>query len=204
MSEEFSVEGGVPEEADLTPGELWNQGGSASLRQTRLGLTFEYVGIAMMLLSVLGGMFIAIARLPPILLLTMPFVMIVGALMIFVGPIICLAVPKESGAKELLVGSVVCQFANLFYSVSELFIPTLIPAPFKIALNYCGIFGLILFILFMKKLALYINRQDLSSKATHVLVFGIFMVVASILMIFLLLAQMIHPLSIVLLPIGAL
>lgn len=204
MSDETDAAEMNPEEAGLTPGELWNQEGSASLWQTRLGLTFEYVGIALMLLSVLGAMFIAIARMPPILLLTMPFVMMVGALMMFVGPIICLAVPKESGAKELLIGSVVCQFANIFYSVSDYFFPTLILAPFKIALNFCGIFGLILFILFMKKLALFINRQDLSSKATHVLVFGVFMVIASILTIFLLLAEMIPPLSMILIPIGAL
>lgn len=204
MSGEISVEESVPEEADLTPGEQWVREGAATLRQTRLGLSLEYVGIALVLLSVPGAILIALYRLPPTLLLLMPFVTIVGALMMFVGPIICLAVPKESGAKELLIGSVVCQFANIFYTVSELFIPTLIPAPFKVALNYCGVFGLILFVLFMKKLAVYINRQDLSSKATYVLVFGILMMIASILIIFLLLAQMIPPLSFIPIPIGAL
>ncbi len=204
MSDPTELNEGEQLDVELSPGEKWNLEGSSSLRQTRLGLGFVYFGIVVILLSALGTFFALFAKLPVTALLVFPVGLIAGSVLIFVGPIVCLAVPQESGAKGLLIGSVVCQVANIVYSVAEFLTPELFILPVKLTLNLSGTLGLILFILFMKKLANFIHRPDLSSKAIYVLVGGALMVVVAILIAVLVTLKTISGLSIVLIPIGAL
>jgi hypothetical protein len=158
------------------PGVRWLQEPSPSLRQTGLGLSLVYYGIITMLIcsllilfftvagAVTGFSILAMMAVPPL------FGIFVAFILLLVGPIVCLAVPEETGAKGLIVGSVICQVVNLVASVVNAIAPGLIPPPLLMVLGLCGIAANVLFVLFMKKLSEYIGRLDLSARANNVLI----------------------------------
>ena len=99
---------------------------------------------------------------------------IVGAILMSVGPLVCLAVPAETGAKGLLIASVLFQLASPANGVLPRLAPSAVPQGFQVVLQLLSLVGFVLFVLFMKKLAEYIGRQDLALRARNVLIgFGI-------------------------------
>ena len=161
----------------LPPGVRWAQADSPSLRQTGVGLTLVYYGIVTVLLSIVviavGGFVAAASRSQ--MALGAVFILgglgvIVGSILNFVGPLVCLVVPAESGAKGLIVGSVIFQLANVIHSVVVLVAPRLIPETTSKVLNLLGLVAAVLFVLFMKQLSEYIGRPDLAARARNVLV----------------------------------
>ena len=175
--------------ADLTPapGERWVQDVSPSLRQTGIGLTLVYYGIVLVLLSILvlmfGG-FVAADAGGAVFVLVVGAAgigMVVACILMFVGPLVCLAVPTESGARAYIIGSVVFQLANIGYAVLSQFVPVEIPLAAALILNLLGVVGTVLFILFMKKLAEYIGRERLAARARNLLVtLGVLVVLGTV------------------------
>lgn len=164
----------------VAPGVRWLQDPSPSLRQTGLGLSLVYYGIVTMLLCILLMLLVAVVAMaassPLFLLLMLPagLGILVANILTLVGPIVCLAVPEESGAKGLILGSVIFQLINLVASVLGAIAPRLLPQPLPVVLNLCGIVGYVLFVLFMKKLSEYVGRLDLAARAKNVLIgFGV-------------------------------
>jgi hypothetical protein len=149
---------------------------SPSLRRTGLGLTLVYYGIITALLSVLFAMFGGMAAgaggpgagVVVVGVATAGF--LAAAVLMFVGPFFCLAVPEESGAKGLIVGCVVFQLANVALPIIYQTAPDLLPQAAIGVLNLLGFVGAVLFILFMKKLSEFIGRYDLAARAKSILV----------------------------------
>jgi len=158
------------------PGVRWLQDPSPSLRQTGLGLSLVFYGIVTMLICLLLIVFFSVVAMvavsPMLLLLLVPagLGILVASILMLIGPIICLAVPEETGAKGLILGSVICQLINLVGSVVNAIAPNLFPPPVLIVLGLCGIAANVLFVLFMKKLSEYIGRLDLAARARNVLI----------------------------------
>lgn len=153
-----------------TPGEQWSQAGSTSLKRTKLGLSFVYFGIGLVVLSAFGivyFMFATEVRITIIKILQLGN--LVGYMLLFIGPVICLSVPDESKGKGLLFAAALCLSTNLVYSGTELFDPGYLTESMITFLKLAGDVGLVLFILFMKKLAIYINHSNLISKVTLLL-----------------------------------
>jgi len=164
--------------ADLTPapGVQWVQDVSPSLRQTGIGLTLVYYGIVLVFLTILvfmfGG-FLAADAGGAILVLVAGAAgigMVMACILLLAGPLVCLAVPAQSGARPYIIGSVVFQLVNICYAVFSQFVPVEIPPAAALVLNLLGVTGAVLFILFMKKLAEYIGRKRLAARARNLLV----------------------------------
>jgi hypothetical protein len=163
-------------EIAMAPGATWAQEISPSLQRTGLGLTLVYYGIIMALLSVLVVMFggmaagAAGARVLAVVIGAAGIGLLLGAILMFVGPFFCLAVPEESGARGLIVGCVVFQLANVAFGVIYRFAPDLLPPVGERVLNLLGVIGTVLFILFMQRLSTFIGRQDLALRAKNILI----------------------------------
>ena len=162
----------------LPHGVQWVQADSPSLRQTGVGLSLIYYGIVTVLLSVIvmvmgvcaaavaGGRF---GRLALGVTALAGLGVIVGSILNFVGPLVCLAVPAESGAKGLIVGSVILQLGSVTHTVLLVVAPGVISGPMSTAMNLLGIVAALLFVLFMKQVSAYIGRPDLAARARNVL-----------------------------------
>ena len=155
-------------EETLAPGAQWVREMSPSLRRTGLGLSIEYYAILLSILSFLGmGVAVGTRSLPAMGIAG--FAILAAALIGFIGLLVCLAVPAESGAKGFLLGSVVFQLANVGYAIITQFVPVTSPV-LNGVLQLLGLVGFVLFTLFMKKLSEFIGRTDLAQKARNVLI----------------------------------
>jgi hypothetical protein len=90
----------------------------------------------------------------------------------FTGTLFCLAAPKESGSKGLIIGSVICMIVSLLVGVLGYF--EIRATAFDPYLSSgVSVLGTILFMLFLWKLARYIGRPDLARRALIVLLAAI-------------------------------
>jgi hypothetical protein len=97
-----------------------------------------------------------------------------------VGQVLCTNVPERSGARGFAIGAVVCVVANILISmvggaaqnqgISGLG-------------NIVSMAGSILFILFIRRIALYLNDQRLATSAGYFLAFAIAMMVGIVVLI---------------------
>jgi len=98
--------------------------------------------------------------------------MLVGYLLVLIGPLFCLAVPAESGSKGFIIGSVVCTLASLAPLATTWLGIRFTPFDSS-ASSVISTLGAILFMLFLRKLSLYIGRPDLARRAMAVLISAI-------------------------------
>ena len=146
----------------------WMNTDSAALSKTSLGLSLVYYAIVLFLLSIIPTF--GMAFFPPALIITVGGIMI-ASVMMFVGPLFCLSVPAETNAKGLIIGTVVLQVINFAFAV--------LPAAgvelsgFESFAQIFGVLSAICFVLFMRRLAQFIGREDLANRASKVLVLGI-------------------------------
>ena len=99
----------------------------------------------------------------------------------FIGPLLCLAVPPETNAKGLIVASVIFQLINTVMVVVSMF--SIFPMMQGIGQLF-GFISAVLFVLFMRRLALFVGRQDLADRARNILILGAITVVVSMLGLF--------------------
>lgn len=170
-------------QADLAPppGTEWLQGVSPSLTKTGLGLSLVYYGIVIVLLAALvcgvsipitasnqeaGEMMTGFASLG----------MAFGSLLMLLGPMICLSAPAESGGKGFVIGSVLLQFPAVVQVLVHQLAPQILPLAVILPLwvtivaQVLGWIGFVLFVLFLRKLAHYVGREDFSRRARNVLI----------------------------------
>ncbi len=161
------------------PGAAWAMTPSPGLQQVATGLGLVYYGIVAVLLGVIvgaiGPMFVGRgmpnANAMLVVLLFAGLLALAGYVLMFIGPIFCLAVPAESGSKPLIVSSVVLMIISFVGAIANLF-TTASPA-LSLLVNIVGMVSLILFLLFIKKLAQFIGRPDIAQFATVVLVINV-------------------------------
>ncbi len=122
---------------------------------TVTGLNLVYYGIVLLLLSMIS--FVAVFVFPPIIIFTIVGV-IAGYLMLLAGPLFCLAVPSETGAKGLIIGAVGLQVIGIVLTVLQRSMANRLPITTAALGNLAAFLSSILFVMFMRKLASYIGR----------------------------------------------
>ena len=150
-----------------------------TFKYTRTGITFVYIGLVLIVLSIFAFPLAAVLRAAPLLLL-FPALLVASSLLSMIGRILCLSVPKEVGASGLIYAAVALDVSSLFAAVSRM-IPGL---P-----NFSGFTGLlsvaamVFFLIFLKKLAVFINDSESAARASSLLNLGIGLVVVMVAMI---------------------
>jgi hypothetical protein len=129
-----------------------------------------YYGIGIMVLSVLGALYLLLSqKLMTVATSILPLAGILGYLMIFIGPLLCLSVPETSGTRGLLVAAAVGATGNLIFSGLQYLDPGYLTDSLVQFLKLAGVVGLILFVLFMKQLTRFVCRPDLTLKVNVLL-----------------------------------
>ena len=150
-----------------------------TFKYTRMGITFVYIGLVLIVLSIFAVPLAAVLRATWLLLLV-PALVVASSLLSMIGRILCLSVPKEVGASGLIYTAVALDVSSLFAAVSRM-IPGL---P-----NFSGFTGLlslaamVFFLIFLKKLAVFINDSESAARASSLLNLGIGLVVVMVAMI---------------------
>ena len=150
-----------------------------TFKYTRMGITFVYIGLVLIVLSIFAVPLAAVLRATWLLLL-FPAIVVASSLLSMIGRILCLSVPKEVGASGLIYTAVALDVSSLFAAVSRM-IPGL---P-----NFSGFTGLlslaamVFFLIFLKKLAVFINDSESAARASSLLNLGIGLVVVMVAMI---------------------
>ena len=185
-------------DTDATPLAAWASDDASGLRYVRIGLQMVYVGICGILICAIAIAGIAVAAgqmVGPagpagpaadivgvwgIAMISMMIAAFCCWFLLVLGPWFCLGVPTATGAKGLIIGSVLCSGVGLLYSVAVAI--TLVPQSATIGMvaNVLGAVGSVLFILFMRRLAVYIGRDDLVRRANRVLILGAVMFAAGL------------------------
>jgi hypothetical protein len=105
---------------------------------------------------------------------------LLGMILNFIGPIVCLAVPSETGAKGFIIASVIFQLFNVVSSIGHFFAPTPTMNLIFRGLGLLGIVGFVCFVLFMKKLGKFIDRTDFVVRANNILYGWIVLIVLGV------------------------
>ncbi|MCE9545839.1 MAG: hypothetical protein K8T25_10025 [Planctomycetia bacterium] len=170
----------------ISVGAEWVGKASPELRRVGLGLLLVYAGICLVLLAAIclvgivlfaGGLGRLGGRMPALFGLALMGMIIVGYLLQTIGPFFCLAVPSESGAKPLIITSVALMMLSLVpYGLT--FVDAGPIASFVGGGGY--LLSAVLFVLFLRKLALFIERPKLAGRAITVLVVAVVITLAFI------------------------
>ncbi len=164
--------------------------GTQGLKTTRTGLFAIYYGICAVLLALVGGFLLAVLGASMGVGMAVAAIGVLaglavlgGYVSIFVGQILCLTVPQESGGKGYVQIAVAMQALSILLAVgggitmgvmetSGSVDPSLTDAGSSV-LNFVnsllGIIGYICFLYFMKHVALFIGRHDLASSSSDVM-----------------------------------
>ena len=167
---------------------------SPGVRRTATGLGLVYYGTLLMLLTYVVAT-AALVLMADARQVTFPMIVggsgvLVGGLLIFIGQILCVAVPSESGARALILGSVTLQVTGLLVTLAtSLAIGADRRGPGKL-FGLFGVIAALLFIMFLKRLSHYIGRNDLGNRAGKVLILFLASTGAVILGALLVLAKM--------------
>lgn len=170
---------------------------SGEFKSVERGLYIVYYGIvailgAMVLLPLLAAVSGA-AGLPALAgvgILGMIFIIFCGGVAIFIGQLFCLAVPVETGAKNLITAAVVMQSLTILFSIVAFFLgiaasfsgrADAVAGSFLVGqgLNFLngllGFASFICFVLFLRRVNLTIQRVDLAGSAKTILVMMVVM-----------------------------
>ncbi len=177
-------------QSDLTPPELWADQSPDALGKLRAGLTMVYFGIcAGIALATITFLLSAVTMwdeaFPTGLIwllsgagvVAMPVVASLG-----LGQIYCLNVPRESQAREYQVMSMVFQLLTLLYVAGHVAVSVAWSIdPTAISLLVAGVLplaGLASFVLFERRAAIYLGRDDLVRHAGGIAGWGMLTLVA--------------------------
>ena len=164
-------------------------------RYTRMGIALVYAGLVLFVLAMIALPLSVLLRAAP-LLLAAPLLWIASSLLSMIGRILCLSVPKNVGATGLIYAAVVCDVSSLFAMVSRMFswLPDL--SSFS---GMLSVAAMLFFLMFLKKLAVFINDSESADRALSLLYLGIGLIIVMVAMIFI---PQISILSLVLMLVG--
>ncbi|MEK6235969.1 MAG: hypothetical protein N2C14_14775 [Planctomycetales bacterium] len=176
MTDDSSTPSASPAADAQSPGARWVSEDSPEPRRVGQGLSLVYFGIIFVLLGVTGGAFGSMIAAFLSLEFAIGGILVVAGLMIFagvvmnfVGPVLCLAVPDETGAKELILAAVFLQVLNPAAALAQF----VLGSPVLGLLGaLAGAIGMICFMLFLRQLAFFIEREDFAQRASNLLVFA--------------------------------
>ncbi len=153
-------------------------GSEAALNRVATGLNLVYWGIAITLLSVIGGFLAMLASMAANSIGVMMVIgmaigvgVIVGVLVGLVGRIFCMAVPPGTGAQPLIYAAVALDVVALLVSIAS--IVAVVPEWLPRSTNLLSLVATLLFIIFMKRVATFIGQPDLAANAQGLITMGI-------------------------------
>jgi hypothetical protein len=138
---------------------------SGSLNWVQLGITFIYFGVLLFVAAIIVGV-LALPLKAPLLIIGGLLMSAASSLLSTIGRILCLTVPKQVGARALIYFSVAFDITALLLTVSRMIPGMQYLSGFSGLVN---VLGIVLFVIFLKKLAIYINSNDLAQRASEVL-----------------------------------
>lgn len=144
-----------------------------------MGIRLVLIGTLLIMVSLASMVFatqMESAMLAAMLLVSI----VVGAILNLVGPLLCLAVPSESGAKGYIIGSVLLTAVQVSLNFVEVDFDKV--AYVKMFSALCSMLSFILFILFVKQIGTYIVNSDVVAKAGSTLMIAV--VMAGIVVVF--------------------
>jgi hypothetical protein len=156
---------------------LARSGNFEELAGTETGLRITYYGILMILFSVIAGAVMA-AIFPPAAMLAAVLI-ILGSIMLMVGPFFCLTAPPETGARGAIIASIVCQFLAILTTIAPYLGLQLGGLANSIG-SLMGTIGTVFFIIFLMKISLYIGRPDLHAKGRSIFILAAILIGATI------------------------
>ncbi len=178
MSEPFN-----PFAAPETRNDVQSQaaGSYKELAGVERGLRLIYFGICGVFLSAMATAVLAIA-IGPMARIGLAGVFI-SWLMVIIGPFFCLSVPSKSGA-WVLIGSLLFQLTGFFLLIG-LRTGADLPPALQLLIQFSGVAGGVLFILFLMMVARMIGREDLRRRGINLLIGSVMLVVLSIAAVYL-------------------
>ncbi|GEM_PF-1933742 len=147
-----------------------------ALRKTGIGLGLIYAALVLMvLIGILGGVLGATGRAS---VTAMPLFNVLGiigtvtGLASIVGSLLCVTVPRLSGAKGLIIASVCLQLAQWLFAFAPRFMGALyLTSGLGVITGIVlPVVSTLLFMLFLNRLAHFIAREDFASRAKRVLI----------------------------------
>jgi hypothetical protein len=189
-SHDFEINPYASPRAPVAAGSDWVRLGGRTLRNVAKGISLVYYGIVLALLAiiVLAMTMVLAAALDGTAIMVIGGITAVGLAVLanilnLIGPMICLDAPPEIRSKGLIAGSVVFQLLNLALRIFIQIAIRLKEIPREKVLaaqfgsNVVGAIAFILFVLFIKRLAQFIGRSDLSKRASSVLNFWVILTI---------------------------
>ena len=154
--------------------------GSNSVDYVQRGITFLYIGVLLLIAAVLSFVLAMLAK-TTLLLIVSGLLVIASSLLSMIGRILCLTVPKQVGATALIYIAVGFDIMVLLATVSNM-----IPAMpnFKNLSELLSVLGTVVFVIFLRKLATYINSDDLVQLASKILILSGVLVVVMLMSVF--------------------
>jgi DNA-directed RNA polymerase subunit RPC12/RpoP len=154
---------------------------SNSLSSVRLGITFVYVGLLLIVAAIIATV-LALLFKAPLLIIGALILTTASSLLSTIGRILCLTVPKQVGAKDLIYLAVAFDIMALLLSFSPM-IPGM--QDLRGLSGPLGVIGIVLFVFFLRKLANYIDASELAHRAWEVLILWAILGVLSIFVVLL-------------------
>lgn len=164
----------------------------SGMRTTGIGLSLVYYGIVLLLLTLILSIPITFVIGPTenvgLVLIGFGAMTFIAGVMMFVGQIVCLAVPVQTGARAYIIVTVLLQvggFLQALLQVIEQYAPQVqVPLPLMLLLNLLSALSIVFFVLFLRELSLSIRRNDLARRAITILILGAVVFVFAIVWIF--------------------
>ena len=149
---------------------------SNSLSSVRLGITFVYVGVLLIVAAIVATVLAWLFK-APLLIIGGLILITASSLLSTIGRILCLTAPKQVGAKVLIYLAVAFDIVALLLSYSPM-IPGM--QNLRGLSGLIGVIGIVLFVFFLRKLANYINASELAQRAWEVLILWALLVFLSV------------------------
>ncbi|MGI9515559.1 MAG: hypothetical protein ACR2NP_00815 [Pirellulaceae bacterium] len=164
---------------------------AADFKSVNEGIQYVYMGT---LIGILAGICMVIFRALMLLLPALACVLglIIGTLIALVGYFKCLGVPEQTGARPLITGTVVANLLTLIISFSVGIVTLATPRGadpvgvqvLEIISNLLGVVTISLFLLFIKKVAEYVDNKSAAHEAWTLMVFYLGVIGAGISFVF--------------------
>ena len=164
-------------------------GSPDALKRVATGLNLVYWSIAIILLSVFGGIVLvavggatgnAFGLFGSVGLMLAGILL--GVIVGLVGRVFCLAVPEATEARSMIFGAVICDVLAILIPFAEML--TSVPVWFERIPNFLSLVSAILFVIFMKRVANFIHKTELAERAQSLITLGLTMFVLAFLMVF--------------------
>jgi hypothetical protein len=154
---------------------------AGSFRTLRLGITLVFYGllllVAALLLSILAPAlaFTIESPSPFLALLIVPILLITASIIGLVGKILCLTTPDETGGKQIVYMAVILDVCAALINLMGLVVT--IPKFLDSISTLLGLTAFILFLVFLRQLALFLKDSVLAERAAGVLKLGVGIVI---------------------------